>query len=196
MKFIESQTYKNLARTYAGECQAHVRYKFIEYGARMQGYKALADLIDKIVYNEFNHARMFYTLLQENVKGQIDNIDIEAGYPFKERWELVDNLRLAIEDEENEAYDIYPEFASTAKKEGYPEIAKLYEDVIQVETCHVKLLTQLYEQLSTNTMYKKDKKVKWKCGDCGYEATSEEAWEECPLCRAKQGSILLQISNK
>ena len=34
MKLIESKTYYNLAKAYAGECQAKTRYEFIEYGAR------------------------------------------------------------------------------------------------------------------------------------------------------------------
>lgn len=65
-----SKTYENLARAFAGECQAHVRYMFIEYGARNEGYVALSEIIDKVVYEEFNHARMLYSFLQtadENV---------------------------------------------------------------------------------------------------------------------------------
>jgi hypothetical protein len=50
---IESKTYYNLAKAYAGECQAKTRYEFIEYGARKEGYGAMAEVIDKIVYNEF-----------------------------------------------------------------------------------------------------------------------------------------------
>ena len=65
MKLIESETYKNLAKAYAGECQAHIRYKFIEYGARNEGYKTMAEMIDSLVFNEFNHARMFYTKIQD-----------------------------------------------------------------------------------------------------------------------------------
>ena len=52
MKLIESQTLNNLARAYAGECQARTNYEFIEYGARKQGYKALAEAIDKICFGE------------------------------------------------------------------------------------------------------------------------------------------------
>ena len=98
MKLIESKTYYNLAKAYAGECQARVRYEFIEYGARNEGYKALAEAIDKIVYNEFNHARMFYTKIQDASDKEIKNIEICGGYPFKEKWNLLDNLRLAAED--------------------------------------------------------------------------------------------------
>lgn len=195
MELIKSKTYKNLAKSYAGESQAYIRYKFIEYGARMNDYKNIASLVDDIVYNEFNHARMFYTFLQEASNETIENIDISSGYPFKEKWDLMENLRLAAEDEKEEAERIYPEYRDIAKEEGFDEIAKLYDDIIQVETCHHKLLMQLYEQMKNGTLYKKDKKVKWKCADCGYEATSEEAWDECPLCKATRGSVLLKIED-
>ena len=195
MKLKDSKTYANLAKSYAGECQARTRYEFIEYGARMNGYKYLAELVDKVVYNEFNHARMFYTFIQQSEEKQIENIDIASDYPFKDTLDLLEHLRLASEDERNEATLIYPEYAKTAREEGFPEIAKLYEDIIQVETCHQKLFAQLYDQMKNGTMYKKKEKVKWKCADCGYEATAKEAWQECPLCKAKQGAVMIQIED-
>lgn len=195
MKLKDSKTYVNLAKSYAGECQARTRYEFIVYGARMNGYKYLAELVEKVVYNEFNHARMFYTFIQQSEEKQVENIDIASGYPFKEKWDLQANLRIAAEDEMNEATRIYPEYAKTAREEGFTEIAKLYEDIIQVETCHQKLFSQLYEQMKSGTMYKKKEKVKWKCADCGYEATAKEAWQECPLCKAKQGAVMIQIED-
>ncbi len=195
MELKDSKTFLNLAKSYAGECQAHVRYKFIEYGARMEGHKTLAEMIDNIVYNEFNHARMFYTFIQDGSKDTIDNIDICSGYPFKEKWDLQENLRLASIDETIEATRVYPEYAKIARKEGFGDIAKLWENIIQVETCHSKLLTDLYNQMKSKTLYKKSEKVKWKCADCGYEAVAKEAWKECPICKAKQGSVMLKVSS-
>ena len=190
MKLKDSQTYLNLARSYAAECQARTRYEFIEYGARYNGYKNIADIVDEIVYQEFNHARMFYTFIQESEDKQIDNIDIEAGFPFKEKWDLMENLRLASEDEQKDG-EAYEEFAKVAREEGFEEIAKLFEDTKMVEDYHKRVFLELYEQMKNDTLYKKDKPVLWVCADCGYMATSEEAWEECPLCQAKRGSIKL-----
>lgn len=195
MELSKSKTISNLARAFAGECQARVRYEFIEYGARMAGLTALAEMVDKVVYNEFNHARMFYTYIQKASDKTINNIDICAGYPFKEKWDLTENLRLAAEDENFEATKIYPEFAKTAREEGFKEIAELFEDVIQVENCHKMLFEQLYTQLKEGTMYKRNEPIKWKCSSCGYEATATEAWDECPLCRAKQGEVMLHIED-
>ena len=126
MKLIESRTLNNLARAYAGECQARVKYEFIEYGARKQGYKALAEAIDKIVYNEFNHARMFYTKIQDASPETIKNLEVCAGYPFKEKWDLEQNLKFAMEDEETEV-DLYLEFYDFNKADylNYLETFKL-----------------------------------------------------------------------
>lgn len=194
MKLIDSKTMLNLAKAYAGETQAYTRYKFIEYGARNEGYNALAEVIDKVVYNEFNHARMLYTFIQQGSQKQIDNIDISAGYPFKQKWNLVDNLRLAAEDEEAEI-KIYKEFESVAREEGFEEIATLFANIGQVENCHKMLFEDLHSQLKNGTLYKKPHAVKWKCAGCGYEAEGKEPWDLCPLCKAKQGFVMLKLAD-
>ncbi len=195
MKFKDSKTFQNLARSYASECQARTRYEFIEYGARYNGYKNIADIIDEIVYQEFNHARMFYTFIQDGEDKQIDNIEFEAGFPFREKWDLQENLKLASEDELNES-EIYEEFAQTANKEGYEEIAQLFLDVKEVEEYHRQIFLELYEQMKNGTLYKKDEEVTWICNDCGYMATGTEPWDECPLCKAKRGSVKLILKSK
>lgn len=194
MKLIESKTFLNLAKAYAGETQAYTRYKFIEYGARNQGYNALSEVIDKIVFNEFNHARMLYTHIQQASKKTIENIDISTGYPFKEKWDLIENLKLAAQDEESEV-KIYKSFEKTAREEGFEEIANLFKMIGDVENCHRMLFEDLHNQMSSGTLYKKEKPVKWKCSGCGYESTSTEAWDMCPLCGAKQGFVMLKLSN-
>ncbi|MGN0795750.1 MAG: rubrerythrin family protein [Christensenellales bacterium] len=195
MELLKSKTYENLAKAYAGECQARTRYEFIEYGARNEGFAAMANLIDKVAFNEFNHARMFYSFIQSATKQEIDNIVIESGYPFKEKWNLLDNLKFAAQDENNEAERIYPEFERVAREEGFTDIANLFKNVTGVEKCHKMLFEQLYTQLKDGTLYSKKEIVKWKCGDCGYEAMGKTAFEVCPLCGAKQGRVLLKIED-
>ena len=192
MQLIESKTYVNLAKAYAGECQARTRYEFMEYGARKEGLSCLAEVIDKVVYNEFNHARMLYTFIQKAQKEPIDNINFSVGIPFKQKWDLVENMRFAMEDEKEEI-KLYKKFAATAEKEGFADIANLFRGLAEIETCHSKLFADLHNQMSTGTLYKKEKKVKWKCSACGHEATDFEAWEVCPVCWAKQGAVMLKL---
>lgn len=186
MKLKDSQTFLNLARAYAGECQARTRYEFVEYGFRYNGYEAIATIIDKIVYQEFNHARMLYTFIQDAELKQVDNIEICAGYPFKEKWELENNLKLLAEDEEIEA-EIYAEFIKVAEDEGFPEIATLFKNIMDVEIRHKQVFLELYKQFTKGDLYKKKTETMWYCPACGYVGTGKEAWEKCPLCEAEQG---------
>lgn len=195
MQLKNSKTFENLARAYAGECMAKARYMFMQYGARKQGFKYLASVIDTVVYNEFNHARMFYSFIQSADKKPIDKLEIAADFPFKEKWDLCDNLRFAAEDEAKEADEIYPAFAAQARKEGFDDIAALFDNVAGVENCHRMLFEDLYRQVSEGTLYKKPTPVKWKCADCGYEVTSAQAPSVCPLCQGAQGVFMLKLSD-
>ena len=186
MKLKDSETFKNLARAYAGECQARTRYEFVEYGFRYNGYEAIAQTIDKIAYQEFNHARMLYTFIQDAELKQVDNIEVCAGFPFKEKWELANNLKLLAEDENDEA-EVYAEFIKVAKKEGFPEIAQLFKNIMDVEIRHRDVFLEIYTQFSEGTMYKKDKSVLWYCPSCGYVGKGKQAWDKCPFCEAEQG---------
>lgn len=188
MKLINSETYKNLARAYASECMARTRYEFISYNAFQEQYVEISDIIGKIVHQEFTHARMLYTFIQTADEGTIDNVEISAGFPFREKWNFLDNLRFAAEDESDEI-EAYERFAKVADKEGFRDIAGLFRNLIVAENAHKGIFKQLYEQLKTGTLYKKDNDVVWKCSGCGYEQKSKSAFVECPLCQAKQGAV-------
>lgn len=192
MELEKSKTILNLAKAFAGECMARARYEYVEYGARQQGYTALAEVVDKIAYNEFNHSRMFYSFIQSAGKRTIDNIDVQSGYPFREKWDLTENLRLAAEDELDEAEKVYPLYAETARKEGFSDVAGLFENIIEVEKQHAKTFQKLHEAMKNGTLYNKKSAVTWTCGGCGHSETGKKAFETCPLCQAKQGVVCLQ----
>lgn len=191
MKLIDSKTYLNLAKAFAGESQAYIRYKFIEYGARFNKHENIAQIVDKIIYQEFNHARMFYTKLQSASKETIANIDICTGFPFKEKWDLQENLRLAAEDEHIEGTEIYPAYAEIAREEGFDDIAELFDNIAQIELYHEQIFNRLYEEMKEGTLYSKKSSTLWVCDGCGYIAEGKEAWEKCPVCLAERQAIRL-----
>lgn len=192
MKLKDSKTFVNLARAYMAECSARTRYEFCEYGFRYNGYEAIATLIDKIAYQEFNHARVLYTKLQDGEMKLIDNIDVCAGFPFKEKWDLETNLSLLCQDELDEAH-AYEEFETTAREEGFTEIADLFKMIRDVEVRHARVFEEVYNQFKNKSLYKKAKEVAWICPACGYVSFDKEAWETCPLCQAKQGYCDIQL---
>ena len=195
MKLLNSQTYFNLAKAFAAESQARTRYEFMEYGMRYNGYKTMAEIVDSIAYQEFNHARMFYTYLQKASSTPIKNIDISGGFPFKEKWDILKNLKFAADDERVEAYEIYIPAAEVARQEGFKDIAELFDLTAKVEIQHEAIFRELYTQMKNGTLYKKDTEVMWVCSGCGHMAMGKEAWDTCPLCGAKQGTVFLKLES-
>lgn len=194
MKLKDSKTFLNLAKAYIAECSARTRYEFCEYGFRMNGYEAIATLIDRIAYQEFNHARVLYTKLQDAEMPVIENIEVTLGLPFKEKWNMLDNLKYLMQDELDEAV-AYDEFEQIAQEEGFEEIAHLFNMIGEVEKTHAKVFKELYNQMKDKKLYKKAKQVAWVCPSCGYVSFEKEAWETCPLCQAKQGYCEVQLSD-
>ena len=192
----KSKTWDNLAKAYVGESCARNRYDMLAKLAKSEGYTDMSDMIKLVATNEFNHARMIFSFLDALEPNEIKNIDICTGYPFKQKLQsLEENLRLSASDEEIESTKVYPEFAKVARAEGFEDIAKFFENLINVETCHKMLFTQLYTQLKNGTLYKKTTATKWKCKSCGHEQTLKEAWDKCPLCQAPQGFVMIKIED-
>ncbi len=192
MELNKSKTFENLKKAFIAECSARTRYEFVEYGERYNGYEGLATIIDKIAYQEFNHARMLYTKIESVAKGTIENEEVCVSLPFRQKWDLVENLRLTAEDEGDEAV-FYQDAAKTAREEGFTDIANLFEMIKEVELKHKKILLYLYEKLKNNELYKSDTVKRWACPSCGYEATGEEAFDECPLCKAKLETLRINL---
>lgn len=194
MQFDETKTYRNLARSFAGESQAGMRYQLIARQATQQGYITLADTIKVIAKNETVHARRFFEEL--NKRGEkLDNIELEAGYPYH-GGDIETSLKLAAEDEHKEHAEVYPAFAKDAEDEGFKDIANLYKLIARVEERHEMIFNYLYEAFKNGVLYSNESPILYVCGECGYMHTSTKAWDKCPLCNASQGEVELHIPFK
>lgn len=191
MEFEKTETFKNLARSFAGECQAGMRYQMVAKLAMQEKMKTLADAIRTIAKNETLHATQFFNKIIEKT-GSRDNVEFDAGYPFH-AGTLVEGLKFAAMDENNESEDIYPSFALTAKKEGFEDIAALYKMVAEVEKHHKIIFQYLCDGVKNGTLYKSESPILWICSECGYMHVATEAWKICPLCKAEQGYVDLHL---
>ena len=191
MQFDETKTYRNLARSFAGESQAGMRYQLIARLATQQGYTTLADTIKVLAKNETVHARRFFEELSK--RGQyLDNIDLDAGYPFH-GGTLEECLKFAAEDERKEHEVIYPAFQKDAEEEGFKDIANLFKLVAQVEVRHEAVFKYLYEAFKKGVLFSNESPILYICSECGYMHTSTKAWDKCPLCQSSQGYVELHI---
>ena len=191
MQFENTETYKNLARSFAGECQAGMRYQMIAKLAMKEGLKTLADTVRSIAKNETLHATQFFNKIIEKT-GSRDNIKFDAGYPYH-MGTLAESLKFAAQDENDEMEDIYPSFAVTAQKEGFEDIAALYKMIAEVEGQHKIIFQYLQDGVKNGTLYKSESPILWICSECGYMHVATEAWKVCPLCKAEQGYVDLHL---
>ena len=191
MQFNQTKTYKNLARSFAGESQAGMRYQMIARTATKQGYFELANVIKEIAKNETVHARRFFEELHKRGDNP-DNINLDAGYPFHS-GDICDGLRFAALDESEEHSKIYPAFAQDAKDEGFNDIAALYTLIAQVEKRHQQIFEYLYKAFESGNLYKNESPILYECAECGYMHTATQAWDVCPLCKASQGHVKLHL---
>ena len=168
-----------------------MRYQLIERLATQQGYITLADTIKTLAKNETVHARRFFEELTKRGE-KLDNIDIDAGYPFHS-GDLGESLALAAEDEHQEHAVIYPSFAKDAEDEGFKDIAALFRLVAQVEVRHEMVFKYLHEAFTNGKLFSNETPILYICSECGYMHTSTKAWDVCPLCKSSQGDVELHV---
>jgi rubrerythrin len=192
MQFEKSKTFINLARSFAGECQAGMRYQMIAKLAMQEKLKTLSDAIRVIAKNETVHATQFFNKIIEHAGSQ-ENISLgDAGYPFH-LGTLAESLQFAEADEKSESEDIYPSFAVTAEEEGFKDVASLYKRIAEVESQHQAIFKYLADAVRNGTLYQCEHPVLWICSECGYMHVGTEAWKVCPLCKAEQGYVDLHL---
>ncbi len=175
-----TQTEKNLLAAFAGESQARNRYTFFASKAKKEGYEQIAAIFQETADNEKEHAEVFFKHLQG------DDVEIMAAYPAGVIGTTAENLLAAAEGEKMEWGTLYPDFAETAEKEGFPMVAHSFKKVSEVEAYHEKRYRKLLENVKNKKVFKKDKSIKWKCRNCGYIHEGTEAPDICPACQHPQ----------
>ena len=175
-----TETEKNLLAAFAGESQARNRYVFFASKAKKEGYEQIAAIFQETADNEKEHAEVFFKHLQGG------EVEIIAGYPAGVIDTTAENLLAAAEGEKMEWGTLYPDFAETAQKEGFPMVAHSFREIGEVEAYHERRYRKLLENVKNNQVFKKDKVVKWKCRNCGYVHEGKEAPDVCPACQHKQ----------
>ena len=108
-------------------------------------------------------------------------VEIQASYPAGIVGTTVENLLAAAAGENEEHTLLYPGAAKIAEEEGFPEIA-LFRNIASVEKHHEARYNDLAANIKSGKVFKKDKTLKWKCGNCGYIFEGAEAPAKCPAC--------------
>lgn len=184
-----TKTEQNLLKSFAGESQARNRYTFFASKAKKEGYVQIQNIFLETAANEKEHAEVFFTYLEGRM------VEITATYPAGKIGTTAENLLASAEGEAEEWGVLYPDFAKTAKEEGFPDIAESYEEIAEVEEEHEKRYRKLLANVKNGTVFKRDEEVEWHCMNCGYIHHGKEAPDLCPACKHAKEYYQLHVPN-
>jgi len=159
---MRKMTEADLAAAFAGESQAHMRYKVFAEKAREEGLPNIARLFDAISYAEQVHATNHLRVLS--------GINTTA-----------DNLDVAIEGENFEVQEMYPAYMAVAKLQDEKGAVLSMHYALEAEKIHASM----YETAKQSAVAKKDISLGTMeiCPICGYTVEGN-APDKCPVCGA------------
>ena len=184
-----TQTEKNLLAAFAGESQARNRYTYAAAVAREAGYEQIAAIFEDTANNEREHAEMFFKQLEGG------DLEIQAAYPAGVIGDTAANLEAAAAGEHLEWTTLYKDFGQTARDEGFPRIAVIFQEISEVEEQHEKRYLKLLANVREGKVFEKDEVVKWRCRNCGYVHEGKAAPKVCPACLHPQSYYELLAEN-
>lgn len=158
---------KRFMEALKGELAAAGKYNMYARTARSEGLSYYADIFDELAANELAHAHQIFILL------------------YKKNT-TADNLKAAINGENDEFTSLYPELAELSIKEGNLEAARIFKQIGKIEEKHAERLEKMLEYIERDMVYKRDEKILWKCDICGYVFEGKSPPLKCPVCRASK----------
>lgn len=176
MELKGSKTEQCLKDAFAGESMARNKYTYFASVAKKQGYEQISALFMETAENEKEHAKLHLKLL--------DGIGGTAA-----------NLAAAASGENHEWTSMYPAMAETARREGFEDIAKLFEGLAEIEKHHEARFKALLANLESGRVFSRPEAMSWRCRNCGHIHVGKEALELCPVCKHPQAHFELIAEN-
>ena len=173
-----TKTEKNLLKAFAGESQARNKYTYYASKAKKDGYEQIAALFEETANNEKEHAKLWFKELHD---GEVPD--------------TVTNLKDAADGENFEWTDMYKEFAETAEKEGFKDIALKFKMVGEIEKHHEERYRQLLKNIEDEVVFSKENDTIWICRNCGHVVIGKKAPGVCPVCNHPQSFFEVKAEN-
>ena len=184
-----TQTEKNLMAAFAGESQARNRYTYFASKARDEGFMQVSAIFEETAAQEKEHAKRLFKFMEGG------EITVTGTFPAGPVGTTTENLFEAASGENHEWKEMYPDFAKTARAEGFEAIATVFEAIAVAERQHAKRYERLKANIEKGRVFKADKAMVWQCRNCGYIVEAVEAPKACPACAHAQSYFELIAEN-
>ena len=171
-----SETEKNLWTAFAGESQARNKYDYFASRAKKDGYEQMAAVFAETAANEKEHAKIWFKLL--------DGIGDTPA-----------NLAAAAAGEHEEWTEMYRQFAETARREGFADIAAKFEGVAAIEKHHEERYRRLLANIERNEVWQRIGENRWQCRNCGHIYVGAKAPDVCPVCDHPRAHFQIEPQN-
>ncbi len=187
VSFESSETRLNLMRAFAGESQARNRYTYTAGLAKNKGLEVLQKVFLFTADQEKEHGEVFYKLL-EPLAGQ--TLHVDGGYPVDLYSDMLDNLKAAAHNENEEHDAVYSSFSKIAAQEGFDAIAHTFTMIAGIEKTHAQRFEYFAKLLEEDKLFVSDVETGWMCLNCGQVIHSTAAPAMCPVCKHGQGYFI------
>ena len=184
-----TKTEKNILTAFAGESQARNRYTYFASKAGKEGYKQIAAIFEKTANQEKEHAKRLFKFLKGG------EVEITGAFPAGVIGTTLENLKESAGGENYEHTTMYPEFAKTARDEGFDVIAMVFDSIAVAEKMHEQTYNALAANIESGQVFKKDVNVTWTCRNCGYVHEGKDAPGACPACAHGQAHFEVLADN-
>lgn len=158
---------KELLDAAKNEAFARCRYELFAEIAHAEGLHYFAKILEETARNELSHFKEFMEIL--GLVGDTKS-----------------NLKTAIGSETEEAINIYPNLQKHAMADGELDTARLLQQIAKIEERHKERLEKLADLLESDSVYRRNKTIRWKCRICGYVLDAKEPPKKCPGCQSTQ----------
>jgi rubrerythrin len=184
-----TETEQCLLKAFAGESQARNRYTYFASQAKKEGFEQMAAVFTETANQEKEHAKRLFKFLKGG------EVEITAAFPAGVIGLTLENLKASAAGEHYENTEMYPEFAAIAKKEGFNDIAVVFEAIAAAEKQHENRYLALAKNIENDRVFKREQKVLWQCRNCGFVFEGTEAPKACPACAHPQAYFELLGEN-
>jgi rubrerythrin len=165
---MHEMTKANLEAAFAGESQAHMRYKIFADKAEEEGYAEIARLFRAISFAEQVHATNHFKQLQA-------------------LQDTATNLGVAIGGENYENTEMYPAFDSVARLQGEKGAMLSIHYALEAEKIHEAMYAEAKHLVEAG----KDRPAAavYICPTCGFTVIGEPP-EKCPVSKTPSEKFL------
>jgi rubrerythrin len=172
---VREMTETNLRSAYAGESQAHMRYKIFAERAKNLGFLNVARLFDAVAFAERIHAGNHFRHIL--TKGGATTVSAAVFGSIN----TSEDLQAGIDGESFEISEMYPAYKTVAQFQGEKSAETSFTWALEAEKIHLSL----YKKAKEAVDQKKDVTLQpvQVCTVCGYTVEGD-APEKCPICNA------------